>query len=424
MKNDKKKYLIDLLLDLESEKYQNIEREANAVNVFNVLKITRAEIRHSNFLAWLLDPNENHGLKATFCRHFFYEIFGNFKNLNVYHFDFGKLFLESIDNFIIYRERFNIDILLVAENQLVCIENKIDTYTHDQQLTRYQKKLEERYPNHEKLFLYLTPLCEDISDYPDWHKVSYHEVSTAISKVLETSPLNQETEILLKNYQKIIKGEIMKEDTEVEKLCLEIYRKHKTALDLINKYRPDENLEISDEINEFLQSRQDIVYQHGNFNSGKNCLKFTTDTMLNLLPQSTTMQEKLWTKGCYFLYEIHIKSREIKAVIFHCIDSDSNKQKIAEQRIKQIFTLSQSNNQAFNIKRQNNLSNDWQYYTVYAKPLLPDQKADDDVKSIISKLKSGLTTFIEKELPEFENKIKNTLAPVANSLPNDINTTK
>ncbi|MBS7401013.1 MAG: hypothetical protein KIG16_00685, partial [Eubacteriales bacterium] len=61
---------------------------------------------------------------------------------------------------------------------------------------------------------------------------------------------------------------------------------------------------------------------------------------------------------------------------------------------------------------------------VYAKPLLPDQKADDDVKSIISKLKSGLTTFIEKELPEFENKIKNTLAPVANSLPNDINTTK
>ena len=424
MENDTKKCLIDLLLDLESEKYQNIEREANAVNVFNVLKLTRAEIRHSNFLVWLLAPNENHGLGATFSRYFFYEVFNNLKNLDDCHFDFGKLFLESIDNFIIYRERFNIDILMVAEDQLICIENKIDTYTHDQQLTHYQAKLEQQYPNHEKLFLYLTPTRENISDYPDWHKVSYQAVSTAIQKVLETGPLNQETEILLKNYQKIIKGEIMDENTEIKKLCLEIYRKHKTALDLIYKYRPDDDLEISDEINEFLQSRQDIVYQHGSFNSGKNCLKFTTNTMLNLLPQSPTMQEKLWTKGCYFLYEIHLKSKEIRAVVFHCIDSDSNRQKIAEQRIKQIFTLSQTNKREFNIKKQDNLSKNWQYYTVYVQSLLPAQKVDDDVESIISKLKSGLITFIEKELPEFENKIKTTLAPVANGLLNDINTTK
>lgn len=91
-------------------------------------------------------------------------------------------YLESVDNFIIYRERFNIDILMVAENQLVCLENKIDSYTHDQQLTNYHEKLDLHYPNHEKLFLYLTPTCEDISDYPDWQKISYQTISTAIQK--------------------------------------------------------------------------------------------------------------------------------------------------------------------------------------------------------------------------------------------------
>ena len=37
-------------------------------NIFDVLKISRTEIRHSNVLAWLLDANENHGLGDMFIR--------------------------------------------------------------------------------------------------------------------------------------------------------------------------------------------------------------------------------------------------------------------------------------------------------------------------------------------------------------------
>lgn len=33
----------------------------NKFNLFDVLKISRLEIRHSNVLAWLLETNENHG---------------------------------------------------------------------------------------------------------------------------------------------------------------------------------------------------------------------------------------------------------------------------------------------------------------------------------------------------------------------------
>ena len=39
-------------------------------NIFKVLKLEDFEIRHSNFLAWLLDPSENHELKDEFLKKF------------------------------------------------------------------------------------------------------------------------------------------------------------------------------------------------------------------------------------------------------------------------------------------------------------------------------------------------------------------
>ena len=53
--------LKDLLLD--SELLENLKSKTdNSVNIFDVLKVADAEIRHSNMLAWLLDSTANHGL--------------------------------------------------------------------------------------------------------------------------------------------------------------------------------------------------------------------------------------------------------------------------------------------------------------------------------------------------------------------------
>ena len=37
-------------------------------NIFDVLKISRTEIRHSNVLSWLLSASENHGLGDAFIK--------------------------------------------------------------------------------------------------------------------------------------------------------------------------------------------------------------------------------------------------------------------------------------------------------------------------------------------------------------------
>ena len=40
----------------------SLSRWTRGINVFEVLGVSRLEIRHSNMLAWLMDPLESHGL--------------------------------------------------------------------------------------------------------------------------------------------------------------------------------------------------------------------------------------------------------------------------------------------------------------------------------------------------------------------------
>jgi hypothetical protein len=62
------KALKDFLLDISC--LNALDNWKDEVNIFDVLKVTNAEIRHSNILAWLLDPNENHGIGDSFLKEF------------------------------------------------------------------------------------------------------------------------------------------------------------------------------------------------------------------------------------------------------------------------------------------------------------------------------------------------------------------
>ena len=40
----------------------------NEPNIFDILRVSSQEIRHSNFLAWLLNPKGSHGLGSYFLK--------------------------------------------------------------------------------------------------------------------------------------------------------------------------------------------------------------------------------------------------------------------------------------------------------------------------------------------------------------------
>lgn len=55
-------------LALHTEQLEELNRRQSEVNIFEILQVENREIRHSNILAWLLNPEESHGLGDSFLR--------------------------------------------------------------------------------------------------------------------------------------------------------------------------------------------------------------------------------------------------------------------------------------------------------------------------------------------------------------------
>ena len=73
--NDQMKSLNNFLLDINC--LEPLNKYIDNVNIFKILKTNKHEIRHSNFLAWLLNPYENHKLKDKFLYLFLSDFFKN-----------------------------------------------------------------------------------------------------------------------------------------------------------------------------------------------------------------------------------------------------------------------------------------------------------------------------------------------------------
>ena len=97
--------------------FKKLEERINAPNIFKVLKIDNYEIRHSNFLAWLLNPKENHKLKDTFLKGFLKEVLTANK-VKGQLIDIEKL---NFSNVRIKREREDTDLLIIFDSANACI---------------------------------------------------------------------------------------------------------------------------------------------------------------------------------------------------------------------------------------------------------------------------------------------------------------
>jgi hypothetical protein len=64
-----------------------MELNLKVPNIFSVLKISRQEIRHSNFLGWIFDPDCSHGVGDIILHKFLREIFQDEKVKNYLFFD-------------------------------------------------------------------------------------------------------------------------------------------------------------------------------------------------------------------------------------------------------------------------------------------------------------------------------------------------
>jgi len=101
---------------------------------------------HSRFIYELLNPKGSHNQGDTFL-----EIF--LKDIDI---DY------NIDMFELYKEQYNIDILIKSKKQAIIIENKIDTQDHSNQLSRYIDSMKKQgYKENDIKTIYLTLYGEE-----------------------------------------------------------------------------------------------------------------------------------------------------------------------------------------------------------------------------------------------------------------------
>ncbi|XRG77015.1 PD-(D/E)XK nuclease family protein [Rossellomorea sp. GAMAL-10_SWC] len=240
--------LESFLLDIEI--LDQLDSKLNVFNLFETLQIYRTEIRHSNVLAWLMKPHENHGLGDLFLKKFLQHTYIENKR-QLEKFDFSMLEFATIEysDFQVYREWNNIDILAVSEdNQIVIVfENKIGSKESQHQLNKYLTKVEEEFQDYKKLFIFLTPEGDIPSDSENWVILTYFQILDVLLKAIDLKKTALDTRVIefLNQYIETVRRYVMREH-DLEKLCREIYYKHQKALDLIFEYKPDVFLEISE----------------------------------------------------------------------------------------------------------------------------------------------------------------------------------
>lgn len=334
----------ELLLD---DRFRQLKQQ-KTFNIFDVLKIARTEIRHSNMLAWLLDPNEDHGLGSRVLNELVLMLI---RNGHIPTTGADRFLLAKYEDVTIYRERKNIDILIesVKDRFVICIENKIDTKDHSNQLNKYDQSVNEDYPNFQKVFLYLTPGGELPTEETNssWACVDYGSISDCIEKATRNAPINEKVRDFIAYYQEVLRREIMDGDKKMQEFCREIYRQHKAVLDMIYEYRPDNVQNISDIVVEWLKKKDcsgEVLFSDYEKNQSK-CYRRFRHTLLDkvvheALGETKENRKSGWRGKNPYFYEIVLATNDNGNVTYglkltFCRDNLTEDQ---EKKLGEIYT--------------------------------------------------------------------------------------
>lgn len=228
--------IYDLIIN--SKEFEQLNVEINKFNPFNVLQIAKHEIRHSNVLAWLIDPQKNHNLSDKIFKKLILYVLHNPENeesipdsihiQNIQRSDFSDA--------KILREWRHIDLLAVSESNkfILLIENKIHTSESRGQLNRYFQICNDHFPDYNVLPVFLTldgaiPTSEKYCIL-DYSKV--YDVILFVSR-LYRERMASDVNNFIHHYLKTLGG-LLAMDEEIKKLCLDIYKEHKDVIDIIH----------------------------------------------------------------------------------------------------------------------------------------------------------------------------------------------
>lgn len=232
---------LEQLLTAEPD-FQRIEDALDVFCPFEAMGMVRAEIRHGNFLAYILDPNRPHRFGSGILRPFLMEAFrtGHTAGLTsgLTSLDAHLMDLDSVD---VRREWQNIDLLIEIprDKTVVAIELKIDASQSQGQLGRYRNCLEREWqgPDWRRVFVFLTKNEEKPNDHA-WLSMRMSAVVSILGNYLREHGTGTLALQSVNAYKAMLDRHHMK-DNELRKLAESIWSRHEEALSFLIKNRPD-----------------------------------------------------------------------------------------------------------------------------------------------------------------------------------------
>lgn len=292
-----------------------LEERLGRFNIFDSLRIARTEIRHSNFLAWLLDPGESHGQGDLFIKAVLMDLLRNAPKERR---PFSPIELDGVElaGVSVRREWRNIDLLIECRSPpfIAIIENKVDSGEHSNQLQRYEGIASELLPSDRpRMFVYLTPDGEDASD-EDWIPYSYADLHRVLSRVRRTGAgsIGQDVLAFLDHYLRLIGSRFM-DDPELEALCRRIYTNHRQAIDLIVDRVGIGDSAAANEIEALIRTQPDRWHV---VNRRERAVTFMPKGWLQLFP--AIGDRKSFDPRCWLVMEIEIGRTKPRAW-FQCV---------------------------------------------------------------------------------------------------------
>lgn len=365
---------------------EQLETVLGQFNIFEALGAVRQELRHTDFLAFLLNPSQNHGLRDYFTKRFIQKAIINHKGgdlpISLIDIDFWDL-----DETLILREWNNIDIVLENRpHQLaIVIENKIASTEHSEQLQRYRSIAEQHYRDWKLLYLYLTPEGDTPSD-EFYIPIDYKLICQLVEDLISTraSTVGPDVKTILSHYAQMLRRHIVSESA-IEDLCRKIYQKHQRALDLLFEYRPDLQASIREHLERVIQATPELLLDH--------CSK----TYIRFIPKkwdvSSLRKGESWTPSKrMLLYEFRNYVERLSLALIIGPGSQEIRQKLFEMAQKEGDILRPSSK---NIGAS--------FCTIFTREFLHRKDYESaSLEDFQQKIAKAWESFLEHDLPKIE----------------------
>ncbi|MDO6731525.1 PD-(D/E)XK nuclease family protein [Marinovum sp. 2_MG-2023] len=372
---------------------------------FEAIGMARQEIRHSNFLSYIMDPGRPHEMGDLILRTFFQLLCDKSGDRG------AQLKLAqngtSLAPARVYRERDHIDLLIEIPRSgtkgiVIAVELKVDAVERNDQLVDYEEKVALRYPatDWERLFCFLTPdgRAATTDGETKWAALSFTSFFASIDKALAENTIAGKSLELLRDYQSMMRRHGMADgpiDKTLKAAIESIWAEHREVLEYLIAHEPDP---LNDLMHDFANAQPQIAHDMSaalglsivaDSSWGARWYRFTFPEFGKTYPALSDGDRGWIDSGSQMAVELCADTQEDAITVCFCIGPGHGEQIFRPKLIEAFNEIGQYRHKPFtkSVKhywRQNLLTTD----------------SLSDAENGLEKLQSELVQYVERHLPK------------------------